>query len=322
MTRNPIDDAAIDWIVRLDRGEMSPQDSERLDQWLSADRRHQGAFVRAQAAWHGLDRVRAIGSAGLAHSSIRPDRRRFLAGALAASVTGLMAGPAAWPRMRLYSTEPGEVRRIPLPDGSMAILNSGTAMTVQISATVRKIRLLHGEAWFYVAHDRSRPFLVRADQTSVRAVGTAFSVALSGDETDVMVTQGVVATRTGWSGELHQSAGSFLRARANGMRTLRTLDQATLNARLAWRSLEIVLSDETLAQAVRQFNRYNRQKLRITDPALGDERVTGWFRLDDPTTFARAVALTLGAEIRTDADSIILAAPPSDEKKSAPEGIF
>src|SRR3546814_16020939 len=57
---------------------------------------------------------------------------------------------------------------------------------------VRQIALKSGEAWFQVAKDRARPFVVEIGDVRVRAVGTAFSVRREANGVDVQVTEGVV----------------------------------------------------------------------------------------------------------------------------------
>src|SRR3546814_10056817 len=58
------------------------------------------------------------------------------------------------------------------------------------------ITLEEGEAWFQVAHDAHRPFVVDVGSVRIRAVGTAFSVRRNPEGVDVMVTEGVVETRS------------------------------------------------------------------------------------------------------------------------------
>jgi hypothetical protein len=72
------------------------------------------------------------------------------------------------------------------------LLNTDTEVTVQLTKQWRDIRLVRGEALFEVAHDKARPFVVAANDTAVRAVGTAFAVRLEATQVDITVTEGVV----------------------------------------------------------------------------------------------------------------------------------
>ena len=92
-----------------------------------------------------------------------------------------------------YITAIGEQRRITLADKSIVQLNTNSAVVVSYTDSERGIQLQKGEAHFTVSHNPHRPFLVRAGNGLVRAVGTAFSVRLYERSVDVIVTEGRVA---------------------------------------------------------------------------------------------------------------------------------
>ena len=75
-----------------------------------------------------------------------------------------------------YSTGPGGQRTVALPDGSVAILNTDSAIDVDYGRERRMVKLLYGEAHFEVAKDAQRPFQVLAVGGRTTAVGTAFAV--------------------------------------------------------------------------------------------------------------------------------------------------
>jgi transmembrane sensor len=176
-----------------------------------------------------------------------------------------------------------------------------------MKATERDIRLTQGEAWFEVAKDPARPFVVHAGRVRVRAVGTAFSVRRRGDGAEVLVTEGTVET---WV-EGHEAQQTRLAAGSKAFVGDTPSPEpiaaaAAINRSLAWREGQIALEGETLADATAEFNRYNSQKLVIEDPALAREKLVGQFRMAEPMAFARAVASTLGATVLADPDSIRL----------------
>ena len=55
-----IDDAAADWVARVDRGALTPEEEGALTAWLSADIRHAGAFARAEAVFAYTERARDV----------------------------------------------------------------------------------------------------------------------------------------------------------------------------------------------------------------------------------------------------------------------
>ncbi|MBD3838553.1 DUF4880 domain-containing protein, partial [Brevundimonas sp.] len=121
---NPIDAEAAAWAVKLDRP-LPDRERSALEAWLAQDRRHRGALARAQAAYCVAAAPAQAAEPGA--TTGRPARRWVLAGAagLAASLTAGGVFVSALQRQRL-STRLGEIRRVPLEDGSLAAINTDT----------------------------------------------------------------------------------------------------------------------------------------------------------------------------------------------------
>jgi transmembrane sensor len=305
------DDGAARWAIRLDANALAAPEQAALDTWLSVSAGRTAALLRAQATLSYLDRGRALAGLTADHEEPgaargwRPHRRALLAGAggMAATLLGL-----AWFRAgdRVVDTGIGELRRVPLSDGSQATLNTRTRMQVDMVASQRTIRLEDGEAWFRVAHDKARPFVVEVGDIRVRAVGTAFSVRRREKGAEVLVTEGMIETWVvGQEKRGHRiSAGSrgfvpSIRAEIEVATAPQEIDRA-----LAWRSGELALDGETLAYAAEELNRYNVRQLVISDPKLREEPLVGYFRTTEPENFARAVASMIDAHVVTEGDTI------------------
>lgn len=323
-TAEAIDLAATEWVGRLDREGVDASVRADLDAWLAVDVRRHGAFFRAQAAWVMLDRASALRGGDRARDTLAAgadapppvelgssssgsgdwakavDRREFLGrAAFAASMVAGIAGLLAWrDRHEPIETALGEIRRVPLRDGSLAAINTASRISVNLKPEVRKIELAQGEAWFQVAKDRSRPFVVEAGDVRVRAVGTAFSVRRYDNGADVRVTEGVVEV---WNvadptqiRRVEAGASSFV---ANDAPPLTPIVDGDGNDRaLAWRSGQLVFDGDTLEAAAKEFNRYNAVQVVIADPSLAAEKLVGRFRTNEPDAFARAAAGMLGAK--------------------------
>jgi transmembrane sensor len=125
-------------------------------------------------------------------------RWRWSAIAASAAALGLIAGGLVWDWLRLptYATAIGEQRSIELADGSTVELNSRSKIRVRYSEHERNVELLEGQALFHVAKSHGRPFVVSADDTRVRAVGTQFDVYKKHTGTLVTVIEGRVAIFT------------------------------------------------------------------------------------------------------------------------------
>jgi transmembrane sensor len=299
-----IEDAACRWLWRLDREGRSPALDAELRAWLSEDPRREGAFLKAESVWILLDRARwpadsQSQAARKAPSSL--PRRAMLAGGSAAIAASLGAAGVWVLSADRIQTRVGEVRRLPLQDGSTAAINTASALEVVYQPKTRIIRLKAGEAWFQVAKDARRPFIVEAGRIRVRAVGTAFSVRVHPDGVDVLVTEGVVeAWAEGAEGAaVRMAAGDKAYLGDNAAVHEAIAAPSEIDRKLAWRDGKIDLAGETLGEAVSEFNRYNERHLVIQDQSLADQPLFGVFNSDDPEGFAKAVAAALSAKIST-----------------------
>ncbi len=91
-----------------------------------------------------------------------------------------------------YIVGNGEQRSVVLADGSHMDVSGGSRIRVQYTEARRELRLEEGEAFFSVAHDVARPFVVDVGALHVIAIGTAFDVRHDADKTVITVSQGRV----------------------------------------------------------------------------------------------------------------------------------
>ena len=307
-----IEAEAARWVWRLDRDGRTPEMEAKLEAWLAQDERRRGAFMKAEAVWTLLDRARGAAPpawpAAEARRAKRESRRALLAGAGAAIAATVVGGGVLIWREDQFRTGVGEIRRAPLKDGSAVVINTASAIDVAFRQKQRTIRLKEGEAWFQVAHDVQRPFVVEAGAVRVRAVGTAFSVRRRADGADILVTEGVVEAWVYGAARaptrLKAGQNAFIDNSAAVHQAVAA--PAVVDRKLEWRYGRIDLAGETLREAVADFNRYNVRKLVISDPSIADERLYGVFNTDGPDAFAAAVRASLGVEVEVRSGEIIL----------------
>jgi transmembrane sensor len=291
---------AADWLARRDAGRWRAGDDKAFEQWIAASTAHRVAYLRLEAAWRKSDRLRALNPGDLLVDEAADDwtcdaeqplerasRVRWLGGGVAAlaaaSAFFMFVGAGVQ-----YETPVGGFQRLPpLTDGSHIELNTDTKIEVAYSDAERRIDLDRGEAFFSVAKDKARPFIVDAGHYRVVAVGTAFSVYREGDAIEVLVTEGKVrierdpALRQG-TGPLLVAAGHKADIDADAP-VVRSVAETEYDHQLGWREGLLVFDDQPLREVAAEFNRYNRQKLVIADPKVGDITVGGTFR---PTNVA------------------------------------
>lgn len=339
-----IEQAAASWLARRDGGHWGAGDEALLQGWLGADVGHRVAFLRLQAAWQESGRLQALGAGwqdsaaparghwqatpadrreqmlqAMAQRPIRaqPARQRRLARfAMAATLAGC-ALALAWgwrSQARVdtaaYRTAMGEVRILPLADGSRATLASATGIEVRLSARARDVALTSGEAIFEVAKDPRRPFSVAADGYRAVAVGTRFSVRRDVAALRVVVTEGTVrldtpASADGAPPSVMLPAGSVALVRGNGL-LVRSLPLADAQRLLDWRDGLLAFRDAPLSEVAAEFNRYNARKLVLADARAGALRIGGSFRWDNTEGFVRLLEAGFPVRAETDAQRIVL----------------
>jgi transmembrane sensor len=291
-----VDEAAA-WVASMDRGDWTPSDEAGLQAWLAGDSMRAGALLQAQAVWIATGEPLAAETMPV---SPWHDRRRFLMGSAAALIASAAGGGFLWfSANRRYETAVGEIRRVPLEDGSIATINTSSRIDVALIASRRNIRLDRGEAWFKVAKDPARPFLVEAGDVLVRAVGTAFSVHRRSGGAEVLVTEGVVEA---WAAGTEESrvrliAGQRAFLASDAVLRIEPAGPSDVDRALAWRNGKIDLIGETLGDAIDDFNRYNARQIVLLDPTLASERFDGIFGTDDPEGFAIAVKSSLNVPL-------------------------
>ncbi|EZP67321.1 putative transcriptional regulator [Sphingomonas paucimobilis] len=296
-----IDIAAADWAARLDRSMLTSAEQGDLNVWLAADSRRLGALARAQAMLVPLD-AQAQDAAHLlaVPQPARFSRRALLGGGLS---TAAMAAGGAWLFLRAaperFTTRKGEVRLVPLADGSSMTLNTASHAEVLFDAHRRHVRLIDGEALFEVARERQRPFTVKSGDMQAEALGTVFSVAnISSRPLTVTVKQGRVAMRHARStATLALAANMQGTIDAQGQLASTDLAPGTIDRDIAWREGKIIFSGETLRSAAAEFARYSDVPIAFADAFTGNRTISGYYSATDVSGFVEAVSLSLGLRV-------------------------
>ena len=245
-------------------------------------------------------------------------RTRGWARALVAGVAIAVAGTSIWAGWQLggrqeasYASGVGELKTAALADGSTTTLSSDSRLQVRMTRGERHLALLQGEAYFDVAHDAGRPFVVAAEGRRVVAVGTRFSVRSDAQELRVVVTEGKVRLDSppGPDGRATPvsllPAGSVATAGRDGV-LVRSLPVAEAERYLEWRSGFLTFDDTTLAAAAAEFNRFNLRKLEIADTGVAELRVGGNFRWANTDDFVNLLELGFPVRAERHPDRIVL----------------
>lgn len=320
-----IEDEVARWLIKRDSGSWSDGDQAALSQWLDASTARVVAFVRLDAAWKRLQRLQSLGAGTPAGVVPSPEEWQLSpvfdrnAGSGEVTEAEVMPPPIARPWLKygvaaavaliaclisarlwlfddaVYSTPVGGVASVPMTDGSKVTLNTDSRIRVAVSSSERHVQLEQGEAFFQVAKDPRRPFVVSAGDRRVIAVGTAFSVRRDADDSiRVAVTEGTVRVEQQTPLMGRKSSGDMLLPAGN-IATTRS-DQVTLQEKplpaveevVSWRTGFVVFHETALPEVVAELNRYNTRKIVLGDAALATIRLSGRF---EPTQYQAFVGL-------------------------------
>jgi transmembrane sensor len=316
MTRSQdIETRAAEWLMRREQPLWSQADQAALDRWLDESMSHKAAFWRLEHAWQMADRIGALSARDIAP---RPSRaglplKWWHAGALAASLLlaiaffGLHSRPALSPQPSVdaFDTDIGGHRIVPLVDGSRIELNTATNLRTLISNKRRDVWLDRGEAFFEVAHIEGSAFVVHAGPRLITVVGTQFSVRRDGDNVTVAVVQGRVlvedTTPGASSASITVTPGDVAIGLGSSMMVV-SKPVAAVEDKLTWRDGRLVFDGTSLAEVVDDFNRYNRQQLLISDPAVAAIRISGTFKASNVEAFVRLLKEAYGLKVELTAD--------------------
>lgn len=328
-----VEAAAAVWLSLRDRGMTSGEAAEFV-QWLQQDARHAEVFAELDHTWKEFDRLAAVPAEArpdpdLLVPRVRPRRRSSAVwtalGAAAAAVALLLAIGLRTPRQSA-ETMVGAFQKIDLPDGSVAQLNTDTAIETTYSASQRQVRILRGEVHFAVAKDPARPFVVTAGPVAVRAVGTAFNVRQRDAAVEVLVTEGLVrvddvregrsvlASPTADPLEAPPYLGAGERVivpateRSASPARVEKISALEVRRALAWQERRLEFESAPLSEIVGEFNRYNRRQLMIDDATLAERRFSGTFRADGYESLVRLLETDFGITVVSRGDTLILRA--------------
>lgn len=325
-----IRDSARDWVMRLSSGEMSTKDHECLNRWLEADPAHHDAFAHERALWqkaeylkdafgpdnwNGPPTERQQSFSSPARLQRRPSQRVLRTASLAGLTLAvgllvfLLAGEISlWLRAD-HLTASGEQTKITLADGSIAHLNTGTAIDVDYSPARRHITLLRGEAHFTVVKNPARPFVVQSRDRNTRAIGTAFAVRDDAGEVSVTVTEGKIEVaarrqvRTDHS-PVRLGADQQVIYRVGGKASgIRHVDTKSV---LGWRQGRIVIDELPFNKAISELDRYLPGKILIASVNQRTAPVSGIFSKERLDSAISVLAATQGFTVRRITPYLIL----------------
>jgi transmembrane sensor len=342
--RSGIDDALL---ARYLAGECSDAERGVVDSWAAADPRHARQLevmrvgweqakglpeARMDALWRSVERRmtvdvarddRAVSGAPLRRwGTVAELRRRwwqrsipFAAGVLAASVAIWFVATVRAPRDpappgRVYRTASGERETVTLGDGTRFTLAPASRMRLAANyGRDRRDVYLEGQAYFAVAHDAARPFVVHAANAVTEDVGTRFVVRSYPEDraVRVVVTEGAVS--------LGDSGGRSNGRAVLGQRTVGEVDRrgtttlqrgADVDADVAWTRGELTFNKTPVREVVVELSRWYGLQVQLADSTMASLAYTASFKDEAVTDVLQSVATAIGARVVRNGQRVVL----------------
>jgi transmembrane sensor len=317
-SKDAIREEACLWVSRIDRN-LTIEEKAELRQWVSISSTHAIELKLAAEFWDETSVLQELSSLFPLQFSDNEPKNSYWTPVLAVACSAVFIAlvltfvPLTTTDQELVKTDIeqsqylfvtsiGENRSFRLPDGSVAHLNTDSKLSIDYTTTARRLNLLKGEAHFDVTHDADRPFSVEADTLNVTAIGTAFNIALGGDDIELLVTDGKVLvteqnvdlsrddvellkTPSNNTAHLIMSSGEKASLTSHQVKTVtfeaEKMSLADVQKELAWQQGMLVFQGERLIDVLEEIKRYNNINFDLSDQSLSDIQVAGYFKAGD-----------------------------------------
>lgn len=210
---------------------------------------------------------------------------------------------------RVFTTEKGQRAAIRLADGTQVHLNVDSRLTLSAEefATGRREVHLEGEAYFEVADDANRPFIVHSEGATAEVLGTAFDVKAyaSDKEVQVAVTEGKVALRPGQPG-IQDTV--LLRPHhlgvVSGQRVQAVHRGVDLSSQLAWKDGQLVFKDAPFSEVTQKLERWYDLRVEAGVAPAEVDRLNATFDDESLGETLQAVAAALDLQYEQDGRAV------------------
>lgn len=316
-------------LKRYVEGNCTPEEIFLVDEWyasLGAGEATEEVFDQPRHLKKVREQIRLTSDEVIEERALRPSLTRIFLRYAAAAIFLLVAGLGTYyyvsRKQTGFTAGPGriavrnqtlQVEKHVFPDGSMAWLNPGAEIAYSkgdFKADSREVTL-HGEAFFEVTHDASRPFFVHSESVLVKVLGTSFNVranrgaaqyevAVVTGKVSVTAEEGREVTLLPQQQAIYKVASRELTSEAAPVLS----DKAPL-----WQPVSLTFKDAKLGEVVERLEEKFDVKISLANPDLANCRVKATF---DQNRLAEILEMTMQiveADYKMEDDAIVISGP-------------
>ena len=328
---------AEEWFARRRSDDISADEQRCFAAWLEIPQ-NTADYQATESAWQQAERVKGYFAVAVTTHDEQPvangDRRKaqaagrrahtrmaWVASFLLAVLAGTLLLTQQTTPEQVYetalTTRVGERRTVALPDGSQIELAVNSKLSVSFNAAIRRVVLYSGEAFFDVASDAERPFVIENRGHVITVVGTQFNVDTRAAQTLVTLIKGEVniSTLTEPMSTLTLQPGET--AAFSDNRRMR-LTNAVAATELAWRSGNAVFSDVPLSEVIASLRDYHESAITLS-PSAANMRVSGVIPIEELSTTLETLQSLIPITLSQSASGYLISAQNRNPDTTAHE---
>jgi transmembrane sensor len=320
-----------DLLVKYLVGESTEQESAFVEQWIAADEENRKYFEQYKWVWEESRHLEPPGAPSeteawerfkLVRIRKENDRARVITlrtrfpmwQQIAAVLLILISGSLLYYFLTNRTTSEsgnlvtlfskGQVISDTLSDGSIVTLNKKSSLSYPAAFSGRNRSVeMEGEAFFNIAHDKNKPFVIHTGGLDIKVVGTSFNVKISGGETSVIVETGIVeVSRNKEVIRLNPNEMAI----ASGKNEKMVIEKSTDNLYNYYRTNEFVCNSTPLWKLVDVLNEAYDAHIRIESENLKDLPLTTTFNEESLENILKIITETFGIRMENRNGEIIL----------------
>lgn len=200
----------------------------------------------------------------------------------------------------IVSTTSNQQEKVTLTDGSIVWLNENSSLTFNAPGNRTERRAtLKGEAFFEVAENPNKPFIIETEDTKVQVLGTAFNVrAVDGEYfTEVQVQSGKVSFKTKETQEEVILTADEKGVYKGQSKTLAKDTDKSLNS-IAWHTKTLKFQNTPLQKVLDDLERYFDVNIELTKPELYNCGFTSPFTDANLDVVLKTIQTAYGMELQ------------------------
>jgi transmembrane sensor len=324
-------------LIKYFENKCSPTEAEEIETWLKTSAENEKLFQNVKKIWEAAEKApntihldykkaweKIQSKAGIAYKQAKqiPMKVSFKQLLRIAAILIILIGLGSLIRM-IYFGKPDLItetnhnqtqKELHLSDGTTVILNRNSQLTYpeHFDQKTREIEL-EGEAFFKVAKDSLHPFIVHADGTTIRVLGTSFNIkAKDSVQVVVSVLEGKVAFKTESFDmnqiQLTKGERGIFEKRTKKLNKIQITDENYLS----WKTGILSFNNQKLGEAVKVLSEYYSKTIDV-QPELSERMITVTFNNQPLNEVLEILEITLHIKIDSKPERILLKTPNNNQ---------